>query len=299
MNVNDAVDVADTTDAVEVADIASINDKNIETQSISENNKNFGTLLFTLLMSFIKNYWGLILFIIIIWLLYTFVLSKFINFTNDMLNLFNNIGLPMLDQINSIAKSNIINTNQFDAALNNAKTISGTTTNNNSNGSNPSNESKPSNRSNPSNGSNPSNRSNPSNGSNPSNNINRINSLTKTTNTNTNKNIPDHSLEAIMVARRNLNNRNINNNHDNDDNDDNDNDDNEDNINTSFNIDDINLDKFTKSNNNHLRGNDGYCFIGKNSNDVRVCSRVYKNNKCMSGDIFPSLRICMDPTLRE
>ena len=45
-------------------------------------------------------------------------------------------------------------------------------------------------------------------------------------------------------------------------------------------------------------GIEGYCFIGSD-NDVRTCAPVGKNNKCMSGDIFPSLEICMDPKLRE
>ena len=41
----------------------------------------------------------------------------------------------------------------------------------------------------------------------------------------------------------------------------------------------------------------GWCFIGEESN-VRSCSKVGQNDKCMSGDIFPSREICVNPSLR-
>ena len=41
----------------------------------------------------------------------------------------------------------------------------------------------------------------------------------------------------------------------------------------------------------------GWCFIGEES-DVRTCAKVGQNDKCMSGDIFPSRDICVNPTLR-
>ena len=65
--------------------------------------------------------------------------------------------------------------------------------------------------------------------------------------------------------------------------------------NNSFDIDKL---KLTKSNNNTNTGNEGWCYIGT-SNNVRSCARVGKNNQCLSGEIFPSLDICRDPTLRE
>lgn len=41
----------------------------------------------------------------------------------------------------------------------------------------------------------------------------------------------------------------------------------------------------------------GWCFIGEES-DVRTCAKVGQNDKCMSGDIFPSREICVNPSLR-
>lgn len=45
-------------------------------------------------------------------------------------------------------------------------------------------------------------------------------------------------------------------------------------------------------------GKKGFCYIGTEKN-VRVCASVGVNDKCMSGEIFPSQEICMNPTLRE
>lgn len=41
----------------------------------------------------------------------------------------------------------------------------------------------------------------------------------------------------------------------------------------------------------------GYCYIGK-INDTRYCAKVDKNSECLSGDIFPSKDICINPNLR-
>jgi hypothetical protein len=41
----------------------------------------------------------------------------------------------------------------------------------------------------------------------------------------------------------------------------------------------------------------GWCFIGEES-DIRTCAKVGQNDKCMSGDIFPSRDICVNPSLR-
>lgn len=42
----------------------------------------------------------------------------------------------------------------------------------------------------------------------------------------------------------------------------------------------------------------GYCYIGTQSN-VRNCAKVTSKNKCMSGDIFPTMDLCINPTLRS
>lgn len=41
----------------------------------------------------------------------------------------------------------------------------------------------------------------------------------------------------------------------------------------------------------------GYCYIGKDDG-LRVCTSVSDTDKCMSGDVFPSLDICVNPALR-
>jgi hypothetical protein len=42
----------------------------------------------------------------------------------------------------------------------------------------------------------------------------------------------------------------------------------------------------------------GYCFVGE-SKGIRSCVKVTEIDKCMSGDIFPTRDICINPTLRE
>jgi hypothetical protein len=44
-------------------------------------------------------------------------------------------------------------------------------------------------------------------------------------------------------------------------------------------------------------GKAGWCFIGDDLG-VRTCSQVGINDVCMSGDVFPSQEICMNPNLR-
>jgi hypothetical protein len=44
-------------------------------------------------------------------------------------------------------------------------------------------------------------------------------------------------------------------------------------------------------------GKAGWCFIGEDRG-FRTCSEVGENDRCMSGDIFPSQEICMNPNLR-
>jgi len=42
----------------------------------------------------------------------------------------------------------------------------------------------------------------------------------------------------------------------------------------------------------------GYCYIGEDRG-FRSCVKVGNNDKCMSGDIFPTEEICINPNLRE
>jgi hypothetical protein len=44
-------------------------------------------------------------------------------------------------------------------------------------------------------------------------------------------------------------------------------------------------------------GKAGWCYIGEDNN-TRTCAEVGVNDRCMSGDIFPSQQICMNPNLR-
>lgn len=41
----------------------------------------------------------------------------------------------------------------------------------------------------------------------------------------------------------------------------------------------------------------GFCYIGK-INDARYCAKVSSNSNCMSGEIYPSMDICINPKLR-
>jgi hypothetical protein len=44
-------------------------------------------------------------------------------------------------------------------------------------------------------------------------------------------------------------------------------------------------------------GSTGWCYVGTDSG-VRSCAEVGVNDQCMSGDIFPSQDICVNPSLR-
>lgn len=46
------------------------------------------------------------------------------------------------------------------------------------------------------------------------------------------------------------------------------------------------------------RSKSGFCYIGEDRG-FRSCIRVNDSDKCMSGDIFPSKAICINPNLRE
>jgi len=45
------------------------------------------------------------------------------------------------------------------------------------------------------------------------------------------------------------------------------------------------------------RSKSGYCYIGEDRG-FRSCINVGENDECMSGDIFPTMDICINPNLR-
>ena len=47
----------------------------------------------------------------------------------------------------------------------------------------------------------------------------------------------------------------------------------------------------------HLAGKSGWCYIGEDRG-FRSCAQVGVNDDCMSGDIFPSQELCINPNLR-
>ena len=49
---------------------------------------------------------------------------------------------------------------------------------------------------------------------------------------------------------------------------------------------------------NQIAKDDGYCYIGYDK-DMRNCGEINQSEICMSGEIFPSLEMCMFPNLRE
>jgi hypothetical protein len=51
------------------------------------------------------------------------------------------------------------------------------------------------------------------------------------------------------------------------------------------------------SNTQISRSKSGYCYIGED-HGFRSCIQVSPNDKCMSGDIFPSMDVCVNPQLR-
>jgi hypothetical protein len=48
----------------------------------------------------------------------------------------------------------------------------------------------------------------------------------------------------------------------------------------------------------HQSGKSGYCYIGEDRG-FRSCVKVEAGDKCMSGKVFPTQDICIDPSLRE
>lgn len=48
----------------------------------------------------------------------------------------------------------------------------------------------------------------------------------------------------------------------------------------------------------HSAGKSGWCYIGQDRG-FRSCAQVGENDACMSGDIFPTHEICMNPNLRH
>lgn len=46
-------------------------------------------------------------------------------------------------------------------------------------------------------------------------------------------------------------------------------------------------------------GKSGWCYIGEEKETGRKCIQVGPNDQCMSGDIFPTNDICVNPTLRR
>ena len=47
----------------------------------------------------------------------------------------------------------------------------------------------------------------------------------------------------------------------------------------------------------HSSGKSGWCFVGEDRG-FRSCALVNEGDKCMSGDIFPSQELCINPNLR-
>ena len=45
------------------------------------------------------------------------------------------------------------------------------------------------------------------------------------------------------------------------------------------------------------RGKAGFCYIGEDRG-IRSCIQVGENDQCMSGDIFPTRQVCVNPNLR-
>ena len=57
-------------------------------------------------------------------------------------------------------------------------------------------------------------------------------------------------------------------------------------------------DDATSSTQRTSSGKAGYCYIGEDRG-FRSCVSVNERDTCMSGDIFPSNEICVNPSLRE
>ena len=42
----------------------------------------------------------------------------------------------------------------------------------------------------------------------------------------------------------------------------------------------------------------GYCYVGADRN-VRTCVKVGEDDVCMSGDIYPTMDLCVNPNLKD
>ena len=51
------------------------------------------------------------------------------------------------------------------------------------------------------------------------------------------------------------------------------------------------------NNNSEITSDGKYCYIGENKG-YRSCIKIEDSDKCMSGDIFPSMDVCINPSLR-
>lgn len=49
---------------------------------------------------------------------------------------------------------------------------------------------------------------------------------------------------------------------------------------------------------NNIKKKSGYCYIGEDRG-FRSCAKVSQHDTCMSGDIFPTRDICINPNLRQ
>lgn len=54
----------------------------------------------------------------------------------------------------------------------------------------------------------------------------------------------------------------------------------------------------SRTQSNKAVGKSGYCYIGEDRG-FRSCIKVNESDMCMSGDIFPTRAICINPNLRE
>ena len=57
-------------------------------------------------------------------------------------------------------------------------------------------------------------------------------------------------------------------------------------------------DSYSSIQKNKASGKSGFCYIGEDRG-FRSCVEVGQNDSCMSGDIYPSMDICVNPTLRS
>jgi hypothetical protein len=55
-------------------------------------------------------------------------------------------------------------------------------------------------------------------------------------------------------------------------------------------------DSYSRIQSSNSSGKAGWCYIGE-ERGVRSCSQVNANDTCMSGDIFPSNEVCMNPNM--